>query len=104
MVPTVGIEPTVEQILSLLCLPIPPRGHKNGTATENRTPINEMKTRCTNRYTIAAENVQVIDGLAHMLYRLVIRYGHLNKALKWSRLSDLNRRPPVYKTGALPLS
>lgn len=27
MVPTVGIEPTVEQILSLLCLPIPPRGH-----------------------------------------------------------------------------
>ena len=55
---------------------------KIGTATENRTPINEMKTRCTNRYTIAAENVQVIDGLAHMLYRLVIRYGHLNKALK----------------------
>ena len=50
-----GVEPTVEQILSLLCLPIPPRGHKNGTATENRTPINEMKTRCTNRYTIAAE-------------------------------------------------
>ncbi len=55
MVPTVGVEPTVEHILSVLCLPIPPRGHTNGTATENRTPINEMKTRCTNRYTIAAK-------------------------------------------------
>ena len=28
---------------------------ESGTATENRTPINEMKTRCTNRYTIAAK-------------------------------------------------
>ena len=49
MVPTVGVEPTVEHILSVLCLPIPPRGHTNGTATGNRIPINEMKIRCPSR-------------------------------------------------------
>ena len=35
--------------------PAPLRNLKIGTATENRTPINEMKTHCTNRYTIAAK-------------------------------------------------
>lgn len=50
MVPTVGVEPTVEHILSVLCLPIPPRGHNiNGTTTGNRTPITWMKTKCPNR-------------------------------------------------------
>lgn len=50
LIPGTGLEPVRpcgQEILSLLCLPVPPSRQQSGEG--NRTPVHGLKTRCPNR-------------------------------------------------------
>ena len=51
-------------------------------------------------------NYEELPGISFLRFRpMALKVGQLRPGpVKWSQLSDLNRRPTVYKTVALPLS